>query len=155
MTTNADDLVQRVRDYDTTDMTLRGDIVAGIERRDAEIERLRAEVATMRDRCIAAYKDSLAVIERAKEWQQYAEAIEKDANATMADEIQRLRREKPKVERELAELRERFDRGIVVEVRECDYVSIGGAKLERTIIGLVGPYAQLVGGKRVRLVVEP
>lgn len=56
----------------------------------------RISVADRREREDVALTAS--AVELARQWQTYAEAMERDANAAMAEEIQRLRREKPTAE---------------------------------------------------------
>ena len=76
---------------------------------EARAERAEAERDALRRKVIAADTDSLAVIRNSKEWQAYAEKIERDTDAAMAEEVQRLRREKPRIERERDALRARIE----------------------------------------------
>jgi len=93
----------------------------------------REKAERERDEARAACRDGAAMIRRALEWQSYVEAIERDANAAMAEEIQRLRREKPlaearatTAETEAASLRERVkaleatETAVMASAEVCD-----------------------------------
>ncbi|GAA0721618.1 hypothetical protein [Dokdonella soli] len=94
-----DDLIQRLRPHgNPCEWAARSDVPDLLCLAADEIERLRAEVGRMRAEVIASLNASLTVIQKAREWQEYAERIERDTDAAMAEEIQRLRRDKPRAE---------------------------------------------------------